>query len=106
MAAMTFTEDRETFERQMLQQPPHAARLAERAGRFVGRLDNGDKDALLKMALDKFWETREQIKETQDILTLWVKALEFAARRRPKWHCWSSGYDWWVKGTQLGKEFV
>lgn len=100
---MTFTEDRETFERQILQ-PPHAARLMEHAGRFVGRLDNDDKDALLRIALDQFWETRDQIKETQDILTLWVRALEYAARRRPRWHLWSSGYDWWVKGSQLGKQ--
>ena len=104
MAAVTFTEDRDTFERQLLQTPPHAARLAEHAGRFVGRLDNDDKDALLKDALDQFWETRNQIKETQDILTLWVKALEHAARRRPRWHVWSSGYDWWVKGVQMGKQ--
>lgn len=99
-----YTEDRETFERQMFYTPPYAARNAEHAGRYVGRLDNADKDALLKMALDRFWETREKIKETQDILRLWVGALEYAARRRPKWHLWSSGYDWWVKGSQLGRQ--
>lgn len=103
MAGMTYTEDREAFERQLLV-PPHAARLMEHAGRFVGRLDNADKDALLKIALDQFWDTRSQIKETQDILRLWVKALEYAARRRPQWHQWSSGYDWWVKGSQLGRQ--
>lgn len=101
---MNYTENRDTFERQMLQTPPHAARLAEHAGRFVGRLDNADKEFLLNGALDRFWETREQIKETQDVLKLWVKALEYSARRRPKWHCWSSGYDWWVKGSQLGRQ--
>lgn len=100
---MTFTEDREQFERVMLQ-PPHAARLMDHAGRFVGRLDNADKQALLELALDSFWERRDAIKETQDILTQWVKSLEFAAKRRPKWHLWSSGYDWWVKGSQLGKQ--
>jgi len=76
----------------------------DHAGRYVGRLDNADKQALLQMALDEFWATRELIKETQDILRLWVKALEYAARRRPRWHCWSSGYDWWVKGSQLGRQ--
>lgn len=101
---MTYTEDRETFERQMLSEPPHAARLAEHAGRFVGRLDNADKEALLKIAIEEFWATRSQIKETQDILRLWVKALEYSARRRPRWHLWSSGYDWWVKGAQMGKQ--
>lgn len=100
---MTYTEDRETFERQM-SQPPHAARLMEHAGRFVGRLDNADKDALLHVALDEFWARRDYIKDTQDILEQWVKSLEYSARRRPKWHLWSSGYDWWVKGAQMGKQ--
>ena len=103
MAAVTYTEDRETFERQMMS-PPHAARLMEHAGRFIGRLDNADKEALLKDALDQFWATRDHIKEMQDILRLWVKALEHSARRRPSWRCWSSGYDWWVKGSQLGRQ--
>lgn len=100
---MTFTEDRETFERQMMA-PPHAARLMDHAGRFIGRLDNTDKQAFLEMALDEFWARRDLIKATQDILLQWVKSLEFAAKRRPQWHCWSSGYDWWVKGSQLGKQ--
>jgi hypothetical protein len=100
---MKYTENRDTFERQMMG-PPHAARMMEHAGRFVGRLDNADRAALLQDALDKFWETRDAIKETADILKLWLKALEFAARRRPKWHCWSSGYDWWVRSSQLGRQ--
>lgn len=98
-----YTEDRETFERQMLQ-PPHAARLMDHAGRFIGRLSNTDKDMLLKDALDEFWARRDLIKESQGILLQWVKALEFAAKRRPRWHCWWSGRDEWVKGTQLGKQ--
>lgn len=103
-ASVIFTEDRETFERQMLRTPPHAARLAEHAGRFAGRLSKVDSNTFLTDALDQFWATREQIKETQDILKLWIKALEYAARRRPRWHLWSSGYDWWVKGSQLGRQ--
>jgi hypothetical protein len=104
VAHLTYTEDRETFERQMFRTPPHAARLAEHAGRYIGRLTNGDKEMLLADAILQFWEMRDQIKETQDILKLWVKALEYAAKRRPKWHLWSSGYDWWVKGSQLGRQ--
>lgn len=100
---MTYTEDRETFERQMYQ-PPHAARLMEHAGRFVGRLSSVDKDALLRIALDEFWARRAFIKDTQDILEQWVKSLEYSARRRPRWHCWWSGRDEWVKGTQLGRQ--
>lgn len=101
---MTFTEDRETFEAQLFR-PPHAARMTEHAGHFTERLDKNDKNALLTMALDRFWETREQIKETQDILRLWVKALEFAAGRRPRWQTWFNVYEArWVKGTRLGRD--
>lgn len=100
---MTYTEDRATFERQ-LSQPPHAARLMEHAGRFVGRLDNADKEWLLDIALEWLWGARDGIKESGDILRLWVKGLEYAARQRPRWHLWSSGYDWWVKGSQLGRQ--
>lgn len=96
-----YTEDRETFERQMFSTPPHAARLAERAGRFVGRLSNKDKDALLRVALDQFWETRDQINTTQDLLSLWIEALQYSARRRPRWRCWWSGRDEWIKSSRL-----
>lgn len=101
---MTKIEDRDAFERQ-LARPPHAARMTEHAGYFVERLDAGDKNALLKDALDRLWETRDQIKETQDILRTWIKALEFAARRRPKWCTYWNVYEKrWVKGTQLGRQ--
>lgn len=95
---------REAFEAQLFR-APHAARMTDHAGHFVERLDKTDKEALLTMALDRFWETREQIKETQDILRLWVKALEFAAKRRPKWQVWFNVYEVrWVKGSQLGRQ--
>ena len=60
-----YTEDRETFERQMLQ-PPHAARLMEHAGRFVGRLDSKDKDALLKVWLES--ETKAAITSVRNLI--------------------------------------
>lgn len=105
MVDLTYTEDREAFERQLFHTPPHAARMAEHAGRFVEWLGNSDKDALLLAAFDRFWETREHIHQTQDILKVWIGALKFAARRRPRWQVWC-GYTFnsrWVKGSQLGK---
>ncbi|MDE2097008.1 MAG: hypothetical protein KGL39_07165 [Patescibacteria group bacterium] len=101
---MTYTEDRDTFERQLFR-PPHAARMSEHAGHFVERLDKADKAALLEDALNRFWETRDQIRETRDILRTWIKALEFAARRRPRWCVWFNVYEKrWVKGSQLGRQ--
>lgn len=101
---MTFTEDREVFERQLMR-PPHAARLMEHAGRFVGHLNDNDKEFLLELAIEWLWGARSSVKETQDILTLWIKGLEYAARRRPKWHLRDiAGRDWWVKGSQLGRQ--
>lgn len=97
-------QDREEFA-EALFRPPHAARMAEHAGYFVQRLDRHDKDALLTMALERLWDTRDQIKEAQDILRVWIKALEFAARYRPRWCVWFNVHESrWVKGTQLGRQ--
>lgn len=98
-------QDRETFERQLLQ-PPHAARLMGRAKPFIERLSPSDGEALLKIALDYFWDGRDQIKDAADIVKLWSKALEYSARRRPRWRLWWSTGPEWVRGNQLGKEFV
>src|SRR5579859_1142441 len=99
---MTYTEDRETFEVQLFR-PPHAARMTEHAGYFVERLDSTDKEALLKDALDRLWETRGLIHETRDVLRTWVEALEYAAARRPRWCVWYNVCERrWVKGSQLG----
>lgn len=104
---MTFTEDRETFEAQLFR-PPHAARMSEHAGRFVGRLDDADKEILLGDALDRLWETRCLIHKTQDILCTWIDALKFAAERRPQWRVATAfagtctGHEW-VKSSQLGR---
>lgn len=102
MATVTYTEDRETFESQLFR-PPHAARMTDHAGHFVERLDKDDKAVLLKDALDRLWETRDQIHTAQDILRTWIKALEFAANKRPHWRTWFNVHDSrWVKGSQLG----
>lgn len=101
---MARIEDPEKFFAAILR-PPHQARMIEHAGQFVKWLGRQDKEMLLADAQVRFWETREQIKETGDILKLWIKALEFAARRRPKWQTWDSwGHMRWIKGTRLGRD--
>lgn len=100
MAGLT---DREKFEEQLFQ-PPHAARMTDHAGRFVERLDSTDRAKLLEDALNRLWETHDQIKETKDVLKVWIAALEYAAARRPRWKTWFNVYEVrWVKGTQLGR---
>ena len=112
---MAGLNDREAFERE-LSRPPHVARMMEHAGRYVKWLDKDDKNAVLEYATDRLWETRAQIKETKDLLTVWIAALDYAARRRPRWAECFSGYvgtrgyvsrinfEWrWVKGSQLGR---
>lgn len=101
---MTYTEDREQFERDLFR-PPHAARMLEHAGRFVERLDRTDKEKLLEDAVDRLFELRDRIHEAKDILTLWIDSLEYAARRRPRWKTWFNVYESrWVKGSQLGRQ--
>lgn len=100
---MTYTEDRHTFEAQ-LRQPPHFARMLEHSGRYVGRLTKMDKESLIEIAFDRLWESRDQIKEMNDILRLWIAALNGAARTRKTWLVWLNNSHWArVKGTQLGK---
>jgi len=101
MAGLT---EREKFEADLFR-PPHAARMTEHAGRFVERLDKEDKNMLLTTALDRLWETRKEIKTAQDVLRVWVKALEYAATRRPVWRTWFNVHEQRpVKGSQLGRQ--
>lgn len=100
---MARMNDREAFEAE-LSRPPHVARMLEHAGYFVERLDRTDKEMLLTTAMDRLYEQRERIKETKDILTLWIDALKHAAHSRPRWRIWFNGYEpRWVKGSQLGR---
>lgn len=79
---MIYTEDREQFERDILQ-PGRFARLLERAGRYLDGLD--DKDAFLKAALDVMWERRGEVTDTTGLLLIWDEALRYAASSRPRW---------------------
>ena len=101
---MTYTEDRAAFEHDIFR-PPHLARMLEHAARYVGKLAPGDKDLLLSVAMDQFWETRNGIRKTADILRLWDTALRGAARTRDRWCEWSNlDSAWhWVSGKYLGR---
>lgn len=100
---MTYTEDREVFERDLFK-PPYLARMLERSGRYVGALDKCDRDLILQLALDNFWEMRDQINDTNGVLRVWDQALSRAARTRPRWKTWWSLIETrWVKGIHLGK---
>ncbi len=108
MARLTYTEDRETFEREMFR-APFMARMLEMAGRYArsprGHLSGADKEAVFKGALDAFWAFRDDIRETKDILRLWEKALRTAAAARPRWLVWSQVdlCHIWIAPAQLGR---
>lgn len=101
---MTYTEDRETFERDLFK-PPHCARMLDHAGKFVGRLSRVDKDTFLELAMDRFWADRASIKETSDILLRWIDALRYAARTRKTWMVWYNMGGWKrVRPSQMGRD--
>lgn len=102
---MTYTEDRETFERDIFR-PPHVARMLEQAGRFVGAMTKADKDALLGIALANMWELRNDITCASSISIVWNASLKLAARSRDRWLIWPNGSltdSKWVLGTRLGE---
>ncbi len=101
---MTYTEDRETFERD-LRKPPHFARMCEHAGRFTGRLTKVDRDTFLEMAYERLWCDRSNIRETSDILLRWIDALRYAARTRKRWLIYYPLGGWrWARSSQLGRD--
>lgn len=97
---MTFTEDRETFERDIFK-PPHLARMLDVAGEFTGRLDKADREWFLCAAMEQLWEMRESVKVMNDINRLWVLALEETAWVRPYWIVAISHF-----GVKVGTERV
>lgn len=101
---MTYTKDRETFERDIFR-PPHVARMLEHAGSYVGAMTKRDKDAFLELALDHIWNNRHQIKATNDIQVVWHDGLRAAAHSRDRWLIWPHGSlteSKWVLGVHLG----
>lgn len=98
------TTEREAFERDIFK-PPHIARMLERTGEFTGRLCRQDKESFVLKAMDRFWDLRGEIKQSNDIERLWVSALRYVAFSRPKWMVWSWVLSkWcWVKPKNLRK---
>lgn len=106
-ALMAYTQDRESFERDMFR-PPFMARMMEMAGRYArctsGRLDSSDKEVLFRTALDEFWETRGNVCNSNDVYRVWELALKAAATSRERWLVWSQVQlkHVWVPGKALG----
>lgn len=100
MAAVTYTEDRETFEAQIFR-PPHLARMLEISGEFTGRLDSLDRDFVVKQSLDRFWDVRGEIKVSNDVERKWVESLQWVAMSRPRWEVFVSHW-----GVAIGKEWI
>jgi hypothetical protein len=105
VADVTYTEDRATFARDIFQ-PPHTARLFERAARYTVKLRSTDREVFIRIALEAFWDLRDRIKVTNDITRVWDLALAHTARSRPFWWVWDGVGKAWVrvKGTRLGRD--
>lgn len=100
---MTDTEDREVFERDLFK-PPYLARMLERSGQYTGAMGKEDRELVLKLALDNFWEMRDQIHSCNGVMQVWDRALAQAVKSRPRWRIWWGLIEWrWIKSTQLGR---
>jgi|ERR1700674_1351916 len=98
---MIYTEDRDTFARDLFR-PPFLARMIEDAGRYTGRMSQEDRDWVIELALDRFWELRNTIYTSYGLRDRWIDALNYAVASRPRWRIW---YGWvlefeWVKGSR------
>ena len=104
MAEVTYTEDRVTFERDIFR-PPYLARMLERAGVYVGAMNQRDRDFFAQIAMEQFWWLRERVKVANDITRVWELALRYAALTRKTWKVWSSVEAAWVTtpGKRLGR---
>ncbi len=106
---MTYTEDRETFERMIAGQIHH---LRDVTADFVTGMTSVDKDAFLRIAIEAAWDHREEFKPVPGygLPQYWKRCLKYAATSRDKWRV--NAYvlpgvlgEWkWVKGSQLGKQ--
>lgn len=97
--------DRQEFEDAVFQ-PPRTVRMLEELGRWVGRLDRGDREHFTKFAQERFFELRAFIQKPDDIRRIWGQALRDAAGSRPLWLVWMSNVyeSRQVPGSQLRKE--
>lgn len=80
---LIYTEDRETFERDIFM--PRFALLVEHASYYTRRMDNIDSCYFFETARLKFWQKRNEILDSTDILRVWVEALKQTAREEYEW---------------------
>lgn len=83
----------------------HAAQIHNIAAPFVGRLCRQDKEALLTQALVFAWESRQQLKDSPQILLWWRAALVKAAKTRKEWTVTYSDGDRILASEKLGAEW-
>ncbi len=89
MVSLSYTEDRETFERMLLvgdPKRPHLARMVGHAYRFIGGMASNTRDRFLEAALDFAWNNRQSFNTQYEALEMyWTRSLEAAALTRDKW---------------------
>jgi hypothetical protein len=105
LVEVTYTEDKETFERDIFK-PPHVARLLDALGPFVDGLTGRDRSAFITEAFDAFFLLRNGIKCVNDIYIQWGAALKLAAQSRERWLVWNpQEVAWlWVPAKKLGRK--
>lgn len=72
------------------------ARLAEQAGRYIGRMSNENRESVLELALDFAWYYRVEIVPGRNSLLLhWDNCLGEAARYHDHWYLRT--FDGWER---------
>ena len=92
MTKLTYTEDRETFERWLIvgendkQLGGHYARMVERANRFTAGMDSKTAVFFREEALDFAWANRHSFNlQYESKEKFWERSLRHAACTRDKW---------------------
>jgi hypothetical protein len=96
---LIYTEDRDTFIRDLLMTKPIPARpghaevpshfkapMLKRAEKFIGGMADRTRDLFLETALDFAWTNRHSFNPQYEALEMfWTRCLQGAARTRDKW---------------------
>lgn len=101
MTQYIYTEDRETFEREMFAQR-RLAIMFEHASYYTRRMSVESSFAFFEAARIEFWKLRNEI-PNHGIFPCWYKALQRAAMTRPHWWFWFSTLPFWraISGKRL-----
>lgn len=114
MSRLLEAENRDQFTQELLNgsdpKHPHTARMAERAQRYIGGMDEPQRDAFLEAALEFAWQQRHQYNaQYEPLWKFWERCLSQAALSREKWLvsvCGPLPGTWekrWILGRRLGR---